>query len=703
MKLKLLFTVLLPFFCLTAFAQSKPPLSWKAVASWKDITGGSTQLSPDGQWFAYVSAPTEGDGKLIVQKIADSTRHTYPIGSATITPEVKFSDDGHWLVFIVSPAYKDQLAAAKPGAKPLPKKAVLVDLSVNRKTEFERVKSVAFNGEKASHLALSLAPPTTAPTSTTGSDAVRGTDLLLYDLATGKTQNIGNVADMAFDKKGNWLALTIDAVGQSGNGVLLRNMTTGVMLTMDSDKARYQSLAWTEQSNALALLKGVKDDLFKSERFSVLGVRNLSAMPELLTYNPAADSTVFPRQMTISPNRVPAWSDDLSRLFFGVHKLEAASKSKGKAVAKADTIKAPRPDQWLKLRSDTTIKSLDDLQKTLARLKTDGDKTSTDKKDDPEKPEVTIWHWQDKRLQSRQQVQEKEDKNFSFLGMYEVATKKFTQLADSTVRVVATAPKAEFALGRDESNYELEASLTEQTYADIYLYALKTGQRTKILTNHYLPGRAGYSLQPSPDGRKFLYWESPHFHVYDMTTRSERTITGGVRTSFVNTDVDINQKTPPHPVIGWSGDSKYVLLSDGWDIWQVPADATDSRGKAMAAINLTQNGKRDKIRYQSRFTLDPDEKGIDLKQPIFVRMYGEWTKKSGIARIDNGKTTVLNWADALVGNLSKAKNAPVYAFSRETFTQPRTFYVSPNPGRNRRKTGYAQPVAHQPVCLVAGR
>lgn len=678
MRTKLLFVLLLSTLSLLAQAQQKPPLSWKAVATWKDITGGSTQLSPDGQWFAYVTTPTEGDATLVVQKIADSTRYSYPIGSGTIAPDVKFSDDGRWLAFTVNPTYKEQLAAAKPGAKPLTKKATLLELSTRKKTDFDRVKSLAFSGEKVAYLAVWLSPGTPASPSATGTDAVLGSDLLLHELATGKTQNIGNVSEMAFDKKGSWLALTIDAVGQAGNGLLLRNMTTGTLLTIDNDKARYQSLAWTEAGNGLALLKGVKDEAYKNERFSVLGVRNLATTPELISYNPKLDSVAFPRQMTISPNRAPAWSEDLTRLLFGIHKLEAGSKTKPKPlVAKADTIKNPRPEQWVKLRSDTAIKSLEDLQKALARLKTDTSKT--DKKEDADKPEVTIWHWQDKRLQSRQQVQEKEDKNFTLLSTYEVATKKFSQLADSSIRVVTVAPKELFALGRDETSYELEANLSNQTYADIYLFGLKTGQRTKILANHYLPGSSGYSLQPSPDGRKFVYWESPHYHVYDMTTQSERSITGGVPASFINTDVDVNQKTPPHRIIGWSSDSKYVLLSDGWDIWQLAAEATDSKGKAIPAINLTQNGKRDKIRYQSRFVLDPDEKGIDLKQPIFVRMYGEWTKKSGIARIENGKPTVLSWADASIGNLSKAKKAPVYAFSRETFSQARTFFVSPNP------------------------
>ena len=54
-----------------------------------------------------------------------------------------------------------------------------------------------------------------------------------------------------------------------------------------------------------------------------------------------------------------------------------------------------------------------------------------------------------------------------------------------------------------------------------------------------------------------------------------------------------------------------MLLSDGWDIWKVPVEGG-------AAVNLTVNGKKDKIRYRARFRLDPEEKGIDLTAPVYV-------------------------------------------------------------------------------------
>ena len=90
-----------------------------------------------------------------------------------------------------------------------------------------------------------------------------------------------------------------------------------------------------------------------------------------------------------------------------------------------------------------------------------------------------------------------------------------------------------------------------------------------------------------------------------------------------------NVVRPPRPSFGWTADSRAVLISDGWDIWKVPADGSPG-------VNLTGNGKKDQIRYRRPFRLDPDEKGIDLSKPVYLGVYGEWTKKGGIGLIEPG-------------------------------------------------------------------
>ena len=87
-----------------------------------------------------------------------------------------------------------------------------------------------------------------------------------------------------------------------------------------------------------------------------------------------------------------------------------------------------------------------------------------------------------------------------------------------------------------------------------------------------------------------------------MASGQSVNITKTVPTSFVDTEDDHNVVKPPQPSLGWTKDSDAVLLSDGWDIWKVPAAAG-------AAVNLTVNGKKDGIRYRSVLRLDPGREG----------------------------------------------------------------------------------------------
>src|SRR5205807_2096096 len=83
----------------------------------------------------------------------------------------------------------------------------------------------------------------------------------------------------------------------------------------------------------------------------------------------------------------------------------------------------------------------------------------------------------------------------------------------------------------------------------------------------------------------------------------------------------------------------------------------------------TGDGKKEGIRYRARLALDPEEKGIDLSAPIYFSRFGEWTKKSGFARVLPGQSgaTCLCWDDAEFGTLMKARNADVFVFTRETY------------------------------------
>jgi dipeptidyl aminopeptidase/acylaminoacyl peptidase len=680
-----------------AFGQSQRPIQLVDILAWKHIQAPA--VSNDGQWFAYRLAPAEGDAEAIVRNLRSGKEQRFPIGdpNATAPPPTAvparppaaeaaagssspaFSGDSRWVAFAVYPSEREA-KRLKKDRKPIQTKAVLVELASGQKTEFEKVRRFAFSGEKSSAIALQRYGPEPAPTpggaspsaasgaapgasggpsGATPPERPSGSDLLLYDLATGAEINFGNVSEFAFDKPGDWLAWLVDAQDKAGNGVELRNMASGAVESLDHAQAVYKGLTWTEKGTGLAVLRGDDDKAFEDKLYTLVAFKDFAANgPATRTvFDPKQDHG-FPAGMTISANRNPSWNDDLSAVTFGIHELKAKKGKDAAAAAEGDAKDgAPagggagtgaRGDGGTGARGDTGTGG----RGGAAAIEED-------------KPDLVIWHWKDPRLQSMQQVQETADRNFSYLCSWRPAEKKFVRLADETVKQVTLAPGQKLAMGMDVREYELESNLDGRRYQDVYWVDPATGER------HLALRKNRYAMGASPDGSQILHYDDGVFFAYDTATGKSTDLTGKIHTTFWNEENDVNVVKPPEQPIGWAKDSSAVLLSDGWDIWRVPVHGG-------AAVNLTVNGRKDKIRYRRRFRLDPEERGIDLAAPIYIGAYGEWTKKGGIGAIEPGQPGVrmLQWGDAAYTQLIKAKKADVYLYTRENTQESPDYYVA---------------------------
>jgi dipeptidyl aminopeptidase/acylaminoacyl peptidase len=473
-------------------------------------------------------------------------------------------------------------------------------------------------------------------------DSPRGTDLIVRELANGAELNFGNVSEFAFSNNGKFLASVIDATDKIGNGVQLRNMLTGTVTSLDTDAANYERLSWTEKGEGLAVLKGKEDRAYTDKMYSVVGFTGFgSGEPKKVEYDPAKD-TSFPKGFAISGNRAATWNEKVDAFVFGIHEPRKRTTPAGGpqgTTPPAEGADAPA--------TPPAAPAADDAD---------------------EKVDLVLWHWKDPRLQTQQEVQESMDRNFSYTSMYFVGPKKFVRLADDEVRTVVMAPKHNFALGYDDREYELMGNLDGRRFRDVYVIDPASGSRKLAIK------RARWFNGPSPDGESVLYYENGHFHVYSMKAGTSKNITMGAPVSFINTESDVNVVDPPTQAIGWTKDNKSVLISDNWDIWQIPVDG----GKP---VNLTVNGKKDAIRYRSRIPLEPIEEradGIDLSKPQFFTVYGEWTKKGGIGRLDPGKPGIANvlWGDASYSRVSKAEKADVVVYTKETALEPPDFYAT---------------------------
>ena len=616
------------------------------LVAWKTVR--TPQLSNDGRWFAYQLAPNEGNAEVVLRSMADGREVHVPIGEAPAASPaaaaagpaaganaaLAFSGDGEWLAITVYPTQAESRRLRRE-RKPVQNALIVMHTRDGQQRRFERVRRYAFAGTRPAYVALHAYPaeaapaapgaaPTPAPTSTglpggtltpPAPARVEAADLLLHRLGTETVLTVGSVGEFAPDSSGAWLAYTIEGRDAQGNGVQLHDLRSGVVRVLDSRRALYRRLAWNDSLPQLAVLRGTVDSVARDTAYAVLGFQYFPGTAGAARDDAPRMTTVAlagrrdaPAGMRISPDRVPRWTEAGDGLLFGLRDRRLAG---------------PR-----------------------------------DSLPDEDRANLIVWHWAEPRLQSQQIVQEATDRTFSYLAAYWPATDRLVSLADSALRQVAMLPHDRWAVGVDARADERRGNLEGLPNVDYAVVDPRTGERRTALK----AVRQGPTL-PSPDGRRLLFFADGDFHVLDVGTLARRNITAGAPVPFWDAEDDHNVEKPATTPVGWTTDGSAVLLSDNWDVWRVPAAGG-------TPVNLTRTGRTENIRYQRRLVIDARVPGIDPRAPLYVTMYGERTKKGGLARVDvaHGGVTPVIFDDAAFSP-RRARDADVWLTTRSTFTE----------------------------------
>ncbi|MGH7582608.1 MAG: S9 family peptidase [Gemmatimonadales bacterium] len=676
-----------------------PPASRRLITpldlhNWNQVR--QTVLSNNGMWFAYAVGPTEGDVTVIYRGTArDAAESRTPAGQNG--GSIAISGDSRWLGFIVTPPRPPQGHGSGRRAGPGgggrgagtgtadsagASKMVLVNLATGMRKEFPRIRRFSFNTDDATWVAMQEGSPANGgggrgagPGGGRGgrggfggaggeAQSAGSSDVLLYNLATGETFNMGRVDEYAFDRDGTWLAYTMSAPDEVGNGVQLRNMKTGVSLSLESEPLRYSQLAWVDSSAGLSVMRGRIDSLSRDTVYSIEAFTNfgVDGPGRHVVFDPTGRSD-FPGGWKIASDRAPRYSAGLENVFFGIREMSKIPRNRPANAGRGTAGRsggAPGAGG-------------------AGAIPPGGRAAAGAGATDDSIPSLILWHYKDPRLQSQQIVQEQQDRAFSFLSDYRFGDNRFVRLADDSIRTVTVTNHDAYAYGIDPEPYEERASYTGRNYQDVYAIDLKTGDRR--LLQHSKPSG---TMMASPDGGRVLFWgKDANWWVLDLATGDSVNVTRGVPASFVNTEDDHNNLYPPPArVLGWSSDGRFVLLSDLWDIWKVP-----TRPDAGTAVNLTGNGRKSQIRYQTLYRFDSRSgargrepanpaDGIDLSQPLYVGTYGEWTKKEGLSRVDPGTAGARSlFFDDAKYSILKARDAEMYLYTRQTFTAYPDYHV----------------------------
>ncbi|HMA24828.1 MAG TPA: hypothetical protein VKP00_12555, partial [Gemmatimonadaceae bacterium] len=212
---------------------AKKVLGLADIGRWKRIN--NADLSPDGAWMTYVYAPNDGDDTLFVRQLSGGKIHTIPGGSAP-----QFSDNSRFVGYFVSPPEGRGGRGGRGGgggrgrggqadsatASAASRRFELLDLSTGAK--YDVPNGASFKFSKGSRFVAVRANKANA------SAKNNGADLLLRDLTTGISQNVGNVNLYDFDDAGRVLAYTVDAADRIGNGVYVIDLATSQSKVLSS-------------------------------------------------------------------------------------------------------------------------------------------------------------------------------------------------------------------------------------------------------------------------------------------------------------------------------------------------------------------------------------------------------------------------------------------------------------------------------------
>ena len=604
-------------------AQDQMPPTTVDYGQWETL-GRSSVLSRDGEWLAYPITRSNGENEL---RISNTTTDDRTVASFGEDPA--FSADSHWMAYAIGRS-EDAVAELRTSGEAARKDMGLLDLTTLDVKVVENVTTFAFS-EGGAYLAMHRERPPNDD-ARDGHDAdtpndPTGSDLMMRDLNTGADVQFANVSAFAWQDDGALLAMTIAAEGRTGNGVQLFNALTGGLRTLESDSAVFSGLSWREGEDDLAILRSRSVTGYEGDTHSVLVWRNLVDTPTAaLTYDPA-DDTNFPAEVRIVKERQPVWSDDGTAVFFGVKTWEAARQTDDEPAADAND--------------------------------TNGESERAE-----ETAEVDVWHSEDRRIIPMQRVQAQRDRDRSLLAVWHLDKGHFVQLATDLMEEVSLLEGQVFAVAEHTDPYAFE-SMFGRRWMDIYAVDVKTGVRTKAIEQirHFHGGSA--------TGRYVLYFKDGHFWTYELTTGHRANITEGLPASFADAEFDYpTEERPAYGVAGWEMSDKSVLLYDRYDIWRVASD-----GSSYARLT---NGSQEDIRHRY-IELDDATSGIDLAKPFYVSMYGQWTKKSGYARIDvegRTKSERLVWLDSQVDRIIKANDAELYAYVVQRFDDSPDYFVS---------------------------
>ncbi|MGN6293827.1 MAG: prolyl oligopeptidase family serine peptidase [Chitinophagaceae bacterium] len=664
---------LLCFFTIHSVLAQKRPLDHTVYDSWQSI--GQRMISNDGKWVVYNVNVQEGDNQLVIQSADASYKKTIERGGDAVITE-----DNRYVIFKISPFYKDAREARIKKKRPdeSPKDSLgIVELGKDSVWKVARVKNFKTPDEGAGwvayHLEKAIEPPAKGgrPANNekkiadslnhvidslknviaempqprkkknkdndmeewantafdaegdeaTPSNADAGTDLVLRKLGTNDQKIFKYIVEYRFNDKGGKLLLEQarnpkDSLSKAH--VLLYDLAKGKLDTISTGGNEFKNFALSEDGTQVAFLAERDAKPKELQKFYKLWYfkEGMDTAIMLVDKNAAGIKS----GSTVSEYGAVTFSKSGKRLFFGTAPIQAPK--------------------------DTTLVDIDLVK-------------------------VDVWHYKDDYLQTVQLSRLQRDLQQNYLAVYDMENKKMTQLATEEIPMVYQSGQGDgdVFVGVTDIGRRIESQWAGNTIKDIYTIDPKTGA-TKLVKKD-LNGNATPNYM-SPTGKYIVWYDYKSRNYFSFDGDSIRNITSRIKTALYDEDNDSPTDPSPYGIMRWQKDEDAVYIYDRYSVWKV-----SPRNAYAPSLFVGGRAAKTSYRYQQ---VDREERAIEPDKPILFRTFNDITKKAGIWEYqpEGGKyklAAVSADSGVVIGQILRAKNAPTYLYSKETYVRSPDLYT----------------------------
>ncbi|MBI1836927.1 MAG: S9 family peptidase [Flavobacteriia bacterium] len=355
-----------------------------------------------------------------------------------------------------------------------------------------------------------------------------------FNPMTNKKYQYKDVTDYVVSDSGKYIALTIhQKIKTDSFQLALLETKTGNYFLDKAKRTFISDFTFNKQETKGAFLISADTNENKLIDLAIYDIPTKTWKILVDTNN-----TAFSKLESVSENRSPNFTEDGSKLYFGVNE---------------------RPIQEPK---DTLLES--------------------------EKVKLDIWHYKDKRLQPQQLKELKRDVAKNDLYIYHFDSQKYIKLSNDTLTVYPQDKLIGnylFAVSREQ--HQGTYNWTSPNLEDHYRVNVITGEISVLKKN------VGFGGELSPKGNYYTYFDGEQKNHYIIDLEKNKTTCITCSRKDVNWQFD-NNGTPevaaPLGIMGWFKDENKVLIQSEYDVWSYSLDT-----KLLSSITL-EEGMRTKTK-----------------------------------------------------------------------------------------------------------